>query len=685
MTITARNFMKFKTIGTPIRVTSLFALGVLAGGMASAEEVFDLGAITVTGTGFAVEVMDSPASLTVQGADQIKRIAPKSVASLLREVPGVQVSEEGVERISIRGEGAARVAILVNGQKIPDHSNYGAPILVDPTTIERIEVLRGPSSVISGSSAIGGVVNIILKKGADVPFEMTTTAGYFSATDGYRVSNTVAGTVAAGEGDLDYRVTLGRSEQGDRRTPDGVLDPSATDDKNLTAHLGWRKENQYFALDAMAFDLGAEVYTEQDGFTIDLPKRNLRKIAGSYEITDVTPWIDRIAVSAFYQSIDRTFDSDINSTNFPVAIAINALSQDAQTTKGLNGQMEMKLTEASRTLIGFEYVDDGVETDKTTTTGITNLITHGSTTTQRLGYDDASIRTTAIYGQHEIDVSPDVTASLGLRWYDVSAKLHASTTNGAANALTSNSDSGVLAAAGLVWRQSEEMTLRANLSQGYTYPTLSQLFLTTVGGSNTTYGNPDLQPEKATTFEIGARYASGAAQIDATAFYTRSNDYIAKVITGRVGNWENVDDARSYGVEVQAEYDTGKITPYASLALMRREITYANGFSTYDSGTPSVSGRIGVKGAWDAFNTSGEWDLFARGAGSAGMRGKDGVMDAVSYGGGYATVNLSVSADINESFRVSAEVGNIFDRSYEAYDQNPGAERNIAIYAVKRW
>ncbi len=68
---------------------------------------------------------------------------------------------------------------MIDGQKLTDHTNYGQPILIDPTTTERIEVVRGSSSVVSGSAAIGGVINIITKTGADKPFALSTTAGVF--------------------------------------------------------------------------------------------------------------------------------------------------------------------------------------------------------------------------------------------------------------------------------------------------------------------------------------------------------------------------------------------------------------------------------------------------------------------------------------------------------------------------
>ena len=105
--------------------------------------------------------------------------------------------------------------------RLTDHTSYGQPVLVDPTTIERIEVVRGSSSVVSGSSAIGGVINIITRRGAAQPFSFSATAGYLSGSRGHRLSATAAGTVDAGPGALDYNLSLGRMKQGDRRTPDG--------------------------------------------------------------------------------------------------------------------------------------------------------------------------------------------------------------------------------------------------------------------------------------------------------------------------------------------------------------------------------------------------------------------------------------------------------------------------------
>ena len=75
------------------------------------------------------------------------------------------MTERRAEALSIRGEDAFRTLVMIDGQKISEHKSMsGAPILIDPTEIERIEVIKGPASVLYGSDAIGGAVNIITKE-----------------------------------------------------------------------------------------------------------------------------------------------------------------------------------------------------------------------------------------------------------------------------------------------------------------------------------------------------------------------------------------------------------------------------------------------------------------------------------------------------------------------------------------
>ncbi|WP_415184698.1 TonB-dependent receptor [Phaeovulum sp.] len=657
------------------------ALPLATPALAQDSDIFVLDAISVIGTGLPTEVLKNPATITVIDGEALKKTAPVSVAALLRDVPGVHIAEQGIERISIRGENSRRVAILINGQKLADHTDYGPPVLVDPTTIERIEVVRGSSSVVSGSGAIGGVINIVTKKGASTPFSLSTTAGYMSATDGYRLSATGAGTINMGEGALDYRLSLGKMDQGDRKTPDGTLDNSDVQDESLSAYLGYRQGDHYFGVRTQAYDIASNVYTGDPSFTLSLPRRELRKFSAFYEGTNLTPWLNHLTVDAFRQTIDRELVT--NLIQGPIGVRSRAV--DDQATWGANLRAEMSFSDTSRTMAGLSYTDDQLIANKTTSISRPPLPLPITTVTR----DDATLKTFSAFAQHEIELGNNLTATFGGRWYDVQASLDASTKNGVNNPLFSNSDSMGLVSAGLVWSPDETLALRANLSQGYIYPTLGQMFLTATGGDRTIIGNPDLAPEKSTTFELGGRFDQGGTVIDATLFYTDAKDYIAVVNTSapgatpRTATYENVDKARSYGVELLAEQhmDAWGITPYASVALMRRELTYANSFSTTDSGTPAFSGSVGVRKDWALANVTGTFDLFLRGESSVDFRAEDGVV--TDSAAGYGTLNLRSDMVFNNGITLTAELNNITDRSYQAYDQAPGTERSLSLFVTK--
>ncbi len=662
-------------------------IGVLAATLPAAAPVLaqgtpiQLDAITLIGTGLPTELMTNPASITVIEPEALKHTAPVTVTALLRDVPGLQVSEEGIERVSLRGEESSRVAILIDGQALTDHTGYGTPVLVDPTMIERIEVVRGSSSVVSGNRAIGGAINIITKTGADKPLALTATGGWISATRGHRGSLTAAGTLDAGAGQFDYRLTYGRMSQGDRHTPDGVLADSSTDDRTLAAHFGYRQGNHYVGLKAQSYDLAAQVYTGDPDFIIDLPRRDLRKVSLFYESTDLTPWLDRLSFDIYRQTIAREFSNDITQPAGPMGnVHVLSLSTDRQRTAGAHLKAEMQFSEGTRTVAGIEYELDGLEADKDSTT----TTPFSPVPTVSLRHDKATVRTLSVFAQHEIDVTEQLTATLGGRWYHVEASHDRSVTNGVENPTSSSSDSLALGSVGLVWAPSESYALRANISQGYIYPTLGQLFLTTTAGGTTVTGNPDLKPERATTFELGARMAQGGSVVDATLFYSRARDYIAYFPTGpRTSTYDNVDAARSWGLEIHAEYasDAWGLTPYVTAAVLRRELEYGNGYTTGDGGAPSLSGRIGLRKSWSLANAEINADLFLRGESRVVLRDDTGAI--ANESAGWATVNLSADVQWDNGLSLVAELTNLGNRSYEPYGQMPGAERGVSLFLTK--
>lgn len=664
--------MNFQT--SKLWVSLVLGNSLLATAGVAHSQVLQFEQVTVLGQAQETEVFKNPASVSVIDRDTINKSSGQSVAAYLRNVPGVQVIEDGLERISIRGENSTRVAIFIDGQKLTDHTDHGQPLLIDPASIERIEVLRGSSSVVSGGRAIGGVVNIVTKKGADKPLEISTQAGYFSATKGYRASTALAGSQAG----FDYRLGVSRSELNDRASPNGRLKPSSTDDKNISAHLGYKTGKHYIAAKAQRYDVAAKVYLTTEGLAMDFPKRELNKVGLFYEGEQLTETLDKLKIDVYRQTIDREF---LNNTNIG-ASNINVSSDDKQITYGLNTQAELSLVEGHSTVLGVEYEQDQLEAKKGTVR-IMPFYPPGVLPRSQ-SYDDASIDTTSVFAQHSVPLAEDLTASFGARHYYVKAKHDKSFKGNKAQSRNDNSDSHTVGAVSLVWQASDALVLRSNLSQGYVYPTLSQLFLTTAAGGNTFEGNPSLKPEKSSTFELGARYDANELLLDAALFYSRSKDYIDSILTaGRMGTFRNTDKAKSYGVELLAEksFQSNNFTPYTTMTLMRRKITTSE-YDSYDSGTPSVFGRVGLKHAshWNAWER--EADLFVQGATSALNEAKRTTSES-REGDGYATLNLRLSMTTQSTTSFGIELNNLTNKSYRPIDEQLyGAKRSANLFAT---
>ena len=118
---------------------------------------------------------DSPATIQVIDSEQLERSTRLSLADELQDIPGVEITDNGLagrKQVRIRGEGSSRVLLLIDGQEVTYQragQDFGPGILIDESSLERIEVVKGPYSVLYGSQAIGGVINFITRKGGDKP------------------------------------------------------------------------------------------------------------------------------------------------------------------------------------------------------------------------------------------------------------------------------------------------------------------------------------------------------------------------------------------------------------------------------------------------------------------------------------------------------------------------------------
>jgi len=150
--------------------TTIFAALALSPVTVQAEEAGNADSIVVTATRSETKLFETGKSISVIDAATIERRQTLSVADLLRTTAGVTIARNGgpggFSSVFIRGASSEQTVALIDGVKINDPASPGggfnfADLLTD--NLDRIEILRGPQSVLWGSRAIGGVINIITR------------------------------------------------------------------------------------------------------------------------------------------------------------------------------------------------------------------------------------------------------------------------------------------------------------------------------------------------------------------------------------------------------------------------------------------------------------------------------------------------------------------------------------------
>jgi len=201
----------------------------------------------VTATRTPLPVTEIPAGVSVIDRQTIEASGATTLGDILNTVPGLHVSPSGgpggQSSVFLRGNNSGHVLVLRDGMPINDASdptaafNFGIDTLSD---IERIEVVRGPMAALYGSGAIGGVINLISRRGtAGAPrLEMDLSGGYPATIQGSALASGVAGP-------FDYALILeAQSRRGYDSTPQrmtGVYTGTAQPfrDRIVTANLGY--------------------------------------------------------------------------------------------------------------------------------------------------------------------------------------------------------------------------------------------------------------------------------------------------------------------------------------------------------------------------------------------------------------------------------------------------------------
>ena len=654
--------------------------------------------VVVTASRTRQRILESPASLSVISEQELARATAPSLAELMRDLPGIQVTDSGQPgqgRIRIRGEESRRTAILVNSQEVTDHYEVGTPLSLNPAMVERIEVMRGSGSVLYGSQALSGVVNLITKKGGTKPLQASVEGGYDSATDGYNSFASFYGNVDG----FEYRVAGAKSDHEDRSTPAGSMDNTGFNNDSVYVYAGRDLGAQRLEYTYENYESSSGAYVEEEvrttypltDFYVESPRRDRDKHGLFYAWDIDSNWLQSVSANAFQQQNDRHFYTYTETVWYSRDIN-NYSTLD---TDGALLQLDLQPLGGHRLIAGLQYLNDDVDQIRhVDTVSWTPSI---APTGVEVISDRAGIETWAWFAQDQWEINDHLSLTAGLRQYYVDGKLD-STDRASLTPGELDSDQKAIGALGLVWAASDEVFLRANVSQGYVYPSLTQLATGAYAGSN--FVNPDasLNPETSVNYDLGVRLQRTELTLDGTVFYTESDDYIHHLPCTPEDNcpgrrdrlYQNVGESNAHGVELFAAYGgvTEGMEPYASLTWMKRKIEYEE-FSTWNTAVPDLSGRIGLRWQGVLMSVPAVWtDFYLRGESSSDLEEPGTVRDLLAEKSSWVTANLSAGMDLGREsqYRLSVDLFNLTDKKYIASTENLyGAERSVAMKLSLDW
>jgi hemoglobin/transferrin/lactoferrin receptor protein len=418
-------------------VIAFLAWLALPAGRSDAQEI-ETREITVTSTRTERDLFEIPMTVGVKTDEDLKWQPATNVADFLADIPGIQVTDgsmAGGKRIVIRGESPTRSLILIDGVKISEQKSMsGSAILVDTSQIERIELIKGPASVLYGSEAIGGVINIITKKGGDKPVAFSQNFILDSSTNSLEWQTALFGSHKG----FNYRVSGSGINAQDRLTPGGKVGNSDYNNQYFTGRLGYEWDNGsiYVKADDYRSVIHIPTYEEwilayrgvavltKSTVELDLPKWDRYSVSGGAELRNLWPALEKVKLDLYYQNMKKDFENTVRVDFFstlPILAGrfmnVKIHTVNDQDSFGGNLQSDWKLGD-HYLIAGLAYNKDILTADERRPSVLTNPPGPPSppalTAASAFRYK-AEQTTIGAYAQDEWVLPANLTATLGVR------------------------------------------------------------------------------------------------------------------------------------------------------------------------------------------------------------------------------------------------------------------------------
>ncbi len=631
--------------------------------------------LVVTATGSEKSVFDTSLPVNLLEARELDEKVTISLSEIFQYEPGVDAITAGPGSIQpvIRGLSGERVLVLVNGIRLSEQRPGGNHVFsLDPAQIERVEVVRGPASVLYGSDAIGGVMNFITKRadeesGGGPRFRGESDVAYQSNGEGMRSS----GHLRFGQNRFNAYLGGVYRDTANIKNPTGEVPNSFYEGYTLWAGgnysgKGWKTWADYSFMEA---DIGIPSIA---AFAEDYFKgEKHQRLALGFEATELPESMERFSLDFGWQRHNRhRYRRMVIGTPPPVLgdLAVN-IRVDIDTYT-LKPQIVFAPNEMHRITAGIDTFYEDASSDRT--------IRDTGSAWVNPAYDnvpvipDSSRTGAGVFVQDEITVGDRWVVTPGLRWDWIEAQTDGHPRHQLTNEETSVS-SALSGNLGLLYKATETVNLYANIGRAFRSPTLLELYF---DGPHDALGNdigdPDLDPETSWNFDIGVKTRSDRLQTTVSGFYNIVDNYIVqeRQLSGD-RQYKNYTKAVLYGAEAALDYDLGAgFTTFASLSYVRGK----NDDTGSDlPGIPPLKARYGLRYETSLGSDSKFWAEIS--GLTASSQNHIGTNERQT--GGYTRGDVRLGVDVGNTWSLVAAVENFTDKLYQDHLSSPWQESGL--------
>lgn len=641
-------------------IKSSLSLAILAttANIVQAEETHTnadalLETIVVTASGSGINVKDAPASISVVTSEDIQRQPFSSLAEVLSDLPGVTggYSNAGAgSKITFRGMPDKYTLILVDGKRIGNQSLLGhRPDKVDqdlnwisPDMIERIEVIRGSMSTLYGSEAVGGVINIITKK---IPDRISTslTGNYSKPDSSSRGETKELGATLAGplSSTVGFRLGLNRTERDADSDSEGT---SGSKNDTANARFNWApSDNNSFNLDASWGEDKAETLPGAgEKFGYEMERYGLG-------IGHEGKYADGLVTNAdvYYNKIRNKDASFVDDSK--VKTQAQEFVVDLKAVKPLEiANLKNDLT------LGAQYKYEQVS--NSSNIGNQTEDKNGNKIVPELEPDTYSW---SLFAEDQIHLKDNLIVTLGARLDDYEGF-----------------DLNLSPRGYVVYHPEDRFTVKGGVSRSFRAPNLKERSGSSGTGSMgmgcssfegwanagsgrscLMLGNPDLEPETSTNYELGFGYEEGGYGADMTFFFSDIKNLMQNNFHTRVGDKfyaivKNVEEARTSGMEVTFKF------PLTDYLRMTGNATYMFESKNKVTGaTLLATPELTLNGAlfWDVTD---QLSLHSK-VQYLGKQALTAADSTATFADPYTTLDVGANYNVNKNLTLRAGVQNV--------------------------